>query len=68
MARGNPWMRLGLNAWSLGAESSAVIGLRAMKERNRQNASWSGRADANSISLTESGAGCSRAATLSRGR
>ena len=31
MARGNPWMRLGLNAWSLGAESSAVIGLRVMK-------------------------------------
>ena len=31
MARSNPWMRLGLNAWSLGAESSAVIGLRVMK-------------------------------------
>jgi len=32
MARqGNPWMRLGLNAWSLGAESSAVIGLRVMR-------------------------------------
>ena len=31
MARTNPWMRLGLNAWSLGAESSAVIGLRVMK-------------------------------------
>ncbi|MBV9836414.1 MAG: hypothetical protein JO055_18500 [Alphaproteobacteria bacterium] len=45
-----------------------LVGLRAMKERNRQNASWSGRAEANAISLTESGAGCSRAATLSRGR
>jgi hypothetical protein len=45
-----------------------LVGLRAMKERDRQNASWSGRASANSISLTESGAGCSRAATLSRGR
>jgi len=32
MARGaNPWMRLGFDAWSLGAESSAVIGLRLMK-------------------------------------
>ena len=31
MARSNPWMRRGLNAWSLGAESSAVIGLRVMK-------------------------------------
>jgi hypothetical protein len=29
--RGNPWMRLGFDAWSLGAESSAVIGLRLMK-------------------------------------
>jgi hypothetical protein len=29
--RGNPWLRLGLGAWSLGAESSAVIGLRVMK-------------------------------------
>ena len=32
MARArNPWLRVGLNAWSLGAESSAVIGLRVMK-------------------------------------
>jgi hypothetical protein len=45
-----------------------LVGLRAMKERDRQNTSWSGRAAANSISLTESGAGCSRAATLSRSR
>jgi hypothetical protein len=45
-----------------------LVGLRAMKERDRQNASWSGRAAADSISLVESGAGCSRAATLSRGR
>lgn len=28
---GNPWMRLGLNAWALGLESSAVIGLRTLK-------------------------------------
>lgn len=28
---GNPWMRLGLNAWALGLESSAVIGLRMLK-------------------------------------
>lgn len=45
-----------------------LVGLRAMKERDRQNASWSGRAAATSISLTESGGGCSRTATLSRGR
>lgn len=45
-----------------------LAGLRAMKERARQNSSWSGRAAPASISLTESGAGCSRAATLSRGR
>ena len=45
-----------------------LVGLRAMKERNRQNASWSGRTAANAISITESGSGCSRAATLSRGR
>ena len=29
--RANPWLRLGFDAWSLGAESSAVIGLRLMK-------------------------------------
>ena len=45
-----------------------LAGLRAMRERERQNASWSGRAAAASITLNESGAGCSRAATLSRGR
>lgn len=28
---GNPWMRLGINAWALGLESSAVIGLRTLK-------------------------------------
>lgn len=31
MARNNPWLGLGLDAWSLGMESSAVIGLRLMK-------------------------------------
>jgi hypothetical protein len=45
-----------------------LAGLRAMKERERQNASWSGRAAAAAITLNESGAGCSRTATLSRGR
>ena len=44
-----------------------LAGLRAMKERERQNANWSGRAAATSITLTESG-GCSRTATLARGR
>ncbi|MGE0423783.1 MAG: hypothetical protein AB7O88_16065 [Reyranellaceae bacterium] len=45
-----------------------LVGLRAMKERDRQNATWTGSASANAITLKESGAGCSRAATLSRGR
>jgi hypothetical protein len=27
----NAWMRLGFDAWSLGAEASTVMGLRAMK-------------------------------------
>jgi len=45
-----------------------LTGLRSMKERERQNTNWSGRAAAASIALAESGAGCSRAATLSRGR
>jgi hypothetical protein len=29
--RTNPWLRIGLDAWSLGLEASSVIGLRAMK-------------------------------------
>jgi hypothetical protein len=29
--RGNPWFGIGLDAWSLGLEASAVIGLRALK-------------------------------------
>jgi hypothetical protein len=27
----NPWLRIGLDAWSMGFEASAVIGLRALK-------------------------------------
>ncbi|MGA0600284.1 hypothetical protein ACO2Q3_06210 [Caulobacter sp. KR2-114] len=30
-ARGNPWLGIGLDAWSLGLEASAVIGLRTLK-------------------------------------
>ncbi len=29
--RPTPWLTLSMNAWSLGAEASAVIGLRALK-------------------------------------
>ena len=29
--RRNPWLKLGLDAWSLGMESASVIGLRTMK-------------------------------------
>ena len=29
--RGNPWFGIGLDAWRLGVEASAVMGLRAMK-------------------------------------
>lgn len=31
MMRSNPWLRIGLDAWSLGVESSAVMGLRVLK-------------------------------------
>jgi hypothetical protein len=31
MARGNPWARLTMDAWALGFEASAVIGLRTLK-------------------------------------
>jgi len=44
-----------------------LAGLRSIKDRERQNASWSGRAAAASITLTESG-GCSRVAALARSR
>jgi hypothetical protein len=29
--RGNPWFGIGLDAWSLGLEASAVMGLRTLK-------------------------------------
>jgi hypothetical protein len=29
--RANPWLRIGLDAWSLGVEASSVIGLRTLK-------------------------------------
>jgi hypothetical protein len=29
--RGNPWFGIGLDAWGLGLEASAVMGLRALK-------------------------------------
>ena len=29
--RGNPWFGIGVDAWSLGMEASAVIGLRTLK-------------------------------------
>ena len=29
--RPNPWLRIGFDAWTLGMEASAVIGLRALK-------------------------------------
>ena len=31
MARRNPWLRIGLDAWALGMEASSVIGLRTLK-------------------------------------
>ena len=31
MARRNPWIGIGLNAWSLGVEAASVIGLRSLK-------------------------------------
>lgn len=31
MARRDPWMRLYMDAWTLGVEASAVMGLRAMR-------------------------------------
>ncbi|HYE43622.1 MAG TPA: hypothetical protein VEA15_09545 [Caulobacteraceae bacterium] len=31
MMRSNPWLRIGLDAWSLGVEASTVMGLRALK-------------------------------------
>ena len=30
-SRGNPWLRIGLDAWSLGLEASGVVALRTMK-------------------------------------
>ena len=30
-SRGNPWLTIGLDAWSLGLEASSVVALRTMK-------------------------------------
>jgi hypothetical protein len=29
--RANPWLRIGLDAWAMGVEASAVVGLRTLK-------------------------------------
>ena len=31
MTRANPWLKVGFDAWSLGLEMSAVMGLRALR-------------------------------------
>jgi hypothetical protein len=31
MTKRNPWLRVGVDAWSLGLEASSVIGLRALR-------------------------------------
>jgi hypothetical protein len=31
MARRNPWLRLSMDAWTLGLEASAVMGIRTLK-------------------------------------
>jgi hypothetical protein len=45
-----------------------IIGLRSMKDRDRQRSRWSGRAGAGALNIAETDGPCRRSATLSRGR
>ncbi|HKU96541.1 MAG TPA: hypothetical protein VJR58_14760 [Vineibacter sp.] len=45
-----------------------IIGLRAMRERERERSKWSGRADAGTLRISETDGPCRRTATLTRSR
>jgi len=45
-----------------------IIGLRSMRERERERSRWSGRADAGTLRISETDGPCRRTATLTRGR
>jgi hypothetical protein len=45
-----------------------IIGLRSMKDRDRQRSRWSGRAGAGTLSVAETDGPCRRSATLARSR
>ena len=45
-----------------------IIGLRSMKDRERQRSRWSGRTSPGTLSVAETDGPCRRAATLARSR
>jgi hypothetical protein len=59
--------------WQLNGRVAAngavdIVGLRSMKDRDRQRSRWSGSAAGGSMRIAETEGPCRRAATLSRGR
>lgn len=45
-----------------------IIGLRSMRDRDRERSRWSGRADAGALRISETDGPCRRTATLTRSR
>ncbi|HJQ59050.1 MAG TPA: hypothetical protein VJ890_19245 [Vineibacter sp.] len=45
-----------------------IMGLRSMRDREKQRSRWGGRAEAASLTIAETDGPCRRSATMSRGR
>lgn len=57
-----------LNGRVDGNGTIAIIGLRSMRDRDRERSRWSGRADGSSLRISETEGPCRRTATLTRSR
>lgn len=57
-----------LNGRVAGSGAVDIIGLRSMRERERQRSRWSGTAGAAAVTISETDGPCRRSASLSRGR
>ncbi len=57
-----------LNGRADGGGAVSIIGLRSMRERDRQRSRWSGRVDGATMQIRETEGPCRRNATLTRAR